>query len=55
MKKPPENPEFVRFTQAMRHIMGVSKTALREREEAIKENGKQLGRKKPGPKAKNER
>jgi hypothetical protein len=52
MKKPPDNPEFARFTQAMQHIMGVSKTTLKEREEAARENGKQLGRKKPGPKSK---
>lgn len=52
MKKPPDNPEFARFTEAMRHIMTVPKTAIREREEATKKQGKRLGRKKPGSKAK---
>jgi hypothetical protein len=36
MKKPPDNPEFARFTDAMRHIMTVPKTAIRERDEAEK-------------------
>lgn len=36
MKKPPDNPEFAKFTEAMRHIMGVSKATIREREEAEK-------------------
>jgi hypothetical protein len=40
MKKPPDNPEFVRFTEAMRHIMGVSKTEIKEREAAEKINKK---------------
>jgi hypothetical protein len=31
MKKPPSNPEFARFTDAMRTIMGVSKAELQER------------------------
>ena len=51
MKKPPDNPEFARFTEALQHIMTVPKTAIHEREEAER-NGKLLGRKKPGPKAK---
>jgi hypothetical protein len=34
MKPPPDNPEFERFTEAMRHIMTVSKTDIQE---AIKE------------------
>jgi len=43
MKTPPDNPEFARFTDAMRHIMSVSKTTLREREEEErKEKGKRL-------------
>jgi hypothetical protein len=29
MKKPPDNPEFVKFTAAMRHIMGVSKNKIK--------------------------
>jgi hypothetical protein len=51
MKKPPDNPEFARFTEAMRHIMGVSKETLREREEQARE-GRRAEKKKPGPKLK---
>jgi hypothetical protein len=36
MKTPPDNPEFVRFTSAMRDIMKVSKTELSRRMEAEK-------------------
>jgi hypothetical protein len=54
MRKPPDNPEFARFTAAMRHIMGVSKSTLVAREDAARGNGKRLGRKKPGPKPKSE-
>jgi len=36
MKKPPDNHEFRKFTQAMRHIMGVSKVELQRRIEADK-------------------
>jgi hypothetical protein len=28
MKKPPDNPEFARFTEAMRKIMTVPKSAI---------------------------
>jgi len=31
MKRPPDNPEFARFTEAMRTILKVSKTELNER------------------------
>jgi hypothetical protein len=31
MKRPPSNPEFARFTDAMRGIMKVSKTELNAR------------------------
>jgi hypothetical protein len=31
MKKPPDNPEFARFTEAMRTIMKVSKTEVDRR------------------------
>jgi hypothetical protein len=34
MKRPPDNPEFERFTEAMRRIMTVSKTEIQK---AIKE------------------
>jgi hypothetical protein len=44
MKKPPDTPEFARFTAAMRHIMGVSKVELQRRIEADKaeKKGKRL-------------
>lgn len=32
MKTPPENPEFARFTEAMRKIMKVSKVELQKRD-----------------------
>ena len=50
MKPLPDNPEFARFTFAMRHIMGVSKIAMNRRKEEAKriENGQQ----KRGPKPK---
>ena len=51
MKKPPDDPESARFTEAMRHIMGVSKAAIREREaEEKKEKGKRFKTSaSPGP------
>jgi hypothetical protein len=36
MKTPPDNPEFARFTEAMKTIMGVSKAELQERLKAEK-------------------
>ena len=33
MKKPPDNPEFARFTAAMQTIMKVPKTAIQTRKE----------------------
>jgi len=36
MKKPPDDPEFRRFTQAMRTIMSVSKREMYKRERAEK-------------------
>jgi hypothetical protein len=36
MKKPPRNPEFDRFTDAMKTILKVSKTELNRRIEAEK-------------------
>jgi hypothetical protein len=41
MKTPPKNPEFSRFTDAMRTIMKVSKTELQRRMEADKKEAKQ--------------
>jgi len=40
MKTPPDNPEFARFTSAMRQIMTVSKTELNRRMEAEKRKPK---------------
>jgi hypothetical protein len=34
MKPPPDNPEFAKFTEAMRSILKVSKTELNKRIEA---------------------
>jgi len=54
MKKPPENPEFARFTEAVRHIMGVSKNEIKEREAAEKiKKGKRIktSSASPGPAA----
>ena len=31
MKRPPSDPEFVRFTEALRQIMKVSKTEINQR------------------------
>jgi hypothetical protein len=36
MKPPPDNPEFARFTEAMRGIMKVSKTEINKRIEIKK-------------------
>ena len=41
MKKPPDNPEFARFTEAMRGIMKVSKAELQRRMEDEKK-GKRI-------------
>ncbi|MGC1361816.1 MAG: hypothetical protein WA419_07635 [Silvibacterium sp.] len=38
MKRPPDSPEFERFTDAMRHIMRVPKAAIQR----PKETGKRL-------------
>ena len=37
MKQPPDNPEFAKFTLAMRKILSVSKTELNRRIEAEKQ------------------
>jgi hypothetical protein len=51
MKPPPDNPEFRRFTQAMRTIMGVSKAELQERLKADKaaKKGKRIKPASPSP------
>jgi hypothetical protein len=51
MKKPPDNPEFARFTKAMGMIMGVSKTAAMTRDEAEKRE-RPVTRMPAGPKRK---
>jgi|GEM_PF-2831384 hypothetical protein len=51
MKKPPETPEFTRFTKAMGTIMGVSKAAAKVREETEKRE-QPLTRMPSGPKRK---
>jgi hypothetical protein len=51
MKKPPDNPEFAKFTAAMRHIMGVSKTAMTRRKEAAKRISNGQGKRGPKPKS----
>jgi hypothetical protein len=48
MKTPPDNPEFRRFTGAMRTIMSVSKTELRKREEAQKKRKRAKRAASPG-------
>jgi len=37
MKKPPDNPEFARFTEAMKTIMKVPKTAIQKPSEGQKQ------------------
>ncbi len=44
MKTPPDTPEFVRFTTAMRDIVKVSRGELQKRIEAQKESGKRLSK-----------
>jgi hypothetical protein len=48
MKPPPDNPEFRRFTSAMRTIMGVSKAELKKREEAQKKRKRPKTSASPG-------
>lgn len=36
MKTPPDNPEFARFTEALRHMLKVPKTEMDRRIEAEK-------------------
>ena len=46
MKKPPQNPEFERFIEAMRHIMTVSREELQRRIEA---DSRKTGKRKVKP------
>jgi len=42
MKTPPDSPEFAKFTQAMRDILGVSKEELQKRmDEEKQERGRE--------------
>jgi hypothetical protein len=49
MKKPPDNPEFAKFTAAMRHMMGVSKTEIQRRIEDEKKGKRVKGSASPVP------
>jgi hypothetical protein len=51
MKTPPDNPEFRRFTEAMKAIMGVSKAELNERIKAEKDAKKGKRSKASSPSA----
>jgi len=42
MKTPPDNPEFAKFTEAMRTIVKVSKVELQRRMEAEKQTPKAI-------------
>ena len=42
MKTPPSNPEFTRFTAAVKDILKVSPSVMENREAAKKESGKRL-------------
>jgi len=48
MVKPPDNPEFARFTDAMRRIMRVSKSELTKRMEAEKKGKRSKVSASPG-------
>jgi len=44
MKRPPSNPEFSRFTEAVRGILKVSKGEMQARIEEHRETGKRLSK-----------
>lgn len=48
MVKPPDNPEFARFTDAMRRIMRVSKSELTKRMQAEKKGKRSKASASPG-------
>jgi hypothetical protein len=48
MKPPPDNPEFARFTSAMRDILKVSKIELNRRIEATKKGKRSKVSASPG-------
>ena len=43
MKTPPDNPEFAKFTEALRQVMSVSKVELQRRMEEEKQQKKAKG------------
>jgi hypothetical protein len=49
MKPPPDNPEFARFTDAMKTILKVSKVELNRRIEATKKEKQSKSSASPGP------
>ena len=54
MKKPPDSPEFERFTEAMRQVLTVSKAELQRRMEEEREKKRiRAGHKKAGRSPKN--
>ncbi|MGA9587413.1 MAG: hypothetical protein WBQ95_18930 [Terracidiphilus sp.] len=44
MKKPPDDPEFQRFTEGLKQVLKVSKTELDARIAAHKKSGKRLSK-----------
>jgi hypothetical protein len=44
MKKPPNTPEFSRFTAAVQDLLKVSKSEMQTRIDAQKESGKRLSK-----------
>jgi hypothetical protein len=44
MKKPPNTPEFARFTSAVRDILKVTPTEMQKRIEVHRESGKRLSK-----------
>jgi hypothetical protein len=44
MRKPPNTPEFARFTAALRDVLKVSPEEMQEKQAALKESGKRLSK-----------
>jgi hypothetical protein len=55
MKTPPDNPEFAKFTSAMREMMKVSKTELNKRIETEKRKPKTSASRVPADASTSER
>jgi hypothetical protein len=49
MKKPPDDPEFNRFTEAMKVIMSVPKSILKQREKTEKKRKQAKRAASPSP------